>query len=129
MKKKWNKAGITVIASGLLIASACSDSEETAEFGEDNITFTMLHGDPHPDWNNMQDPVGQKIIEETGVTINAEFDLGGGSDRYALMAASGDYPDFISHKGEGGILINAGGMVDLEPLIEEHAPNIKALYG
>lgn len=89
----------------------------------------MFHGDPHPDWNNMQDPVGQKIIEETGVTINAEFDLGGGSDRYALMAASGEYPDFISPKGEGGILINSGGMVDLEPLIEEHAPNIKKLYG
>ncbi len=35
MKRKWNTAGIAVMASGLLMISACSDSEETVELGDE----------------------------------------------------------------------------------------------
>lgn len=79
----------------------------------------------------MQDAVGKKITEMTGVTINAEFDIssGGGNDRISLMAASGEYPDLIFPKGNLSRLVEAGAMLDLTDLIEEHAPNIKKAYG
>lgn len=45
------------------------------------------------------------------------------------MAASGQYPDIIFGKGNINIIKNAGGLIALDELIEQNAPNIKALYG
>ena len=45
------------------------------------------------------------------------------------MAASGDYPDLIFPKGNLTRLVDAGAMIDLTDLIEEHAPNLKKIYG
>lgn len=99
--------------------------------GEDNspITFTFFGADASPNWNNMQDEVGKVITEKTGVTINAEFDVGsgGGQDKISLMAASGDYPDLIFAKGELGKLVDSEAIIDLTDLIDKHAPNIKKL--
>ncbi|KAF4323868.1 hypothetical protein G195_001874 [Phytophthora kernoviae 00238/432] len=49
--------------------------------------------------------------------------------RLALIAASGDYPDLISPKGDLDKLVDAGAMLDLTDLIDQHAPNIKKLFG
>lgn len=63
--------------------------------------------------------------------MNAEFDVsgGGGDDRIALMAASGEYPDLVSPKANINKLVDAGAMIDLTDLINDHAPNLKKLYG
>lgn len=45
------------------------------------------------------------------------------------MVASGDFPDIVSPKGELSKLVEAGAMLDLTDLIEQHAPNLKKLYG
>ncbi|MEK3881810.1 ABC transporter substrate-binding protein [Paenibacillus sp. PL2-23] len=94
------------------------------------VTFTFFGADASPNWNNMRDEVGQYITEKTGVTIEAEYDVGagGGENKLALMAASGDVPDFIFAKGSLSSLVDAGLIIDLAPLIEEHAPNIKKIF-
>ncbi|WP_059052027.1 ABC transporter substrate-binding protein [Paenibacillus senegalimassiliensis] len=95
------------------------------------VTFTFFGADASPNWNNMQDEVGKAITEKTGVTIQAEYDVGsgGGEQKIALMTASGDVPDFIFAKGSLSKLVDAGLIIDMTDLIEEHAPNIKRILG
>ncbi|SEU25548.1 ABC transporter substrate-binding protein [Paenibacillus sp. NFR01] len=103
-------------------AEATAAPEDTSP-----ITFTFFGGDSSPNWNNMQDATGKVITEKTGVSINAEFDVGagGGQSKIALMAASGDVPDMIFAKGELSKLVDAGLVLDLTDLIDKYAPNIK----
>lgn len=134
MKSGKKKMGAFMIATTLFIAG-CGNAANTpdSEGGESDqaVTFTFFGADASPNWNKMQDAVGKKITELTGVTIDAEYDIssGGGNDRISLMAASGDYPDLIFPKGNLTRLVDAGAMIDLTDLIEEHAPNLKKIYG
>jgi len=93
------------------------------------ITFTGFFADPNPKWNGMQDEVGKVITAKTGVTLKAEFPVGSADQKIALIAASGQYPDFISPKGQSASLIDAGALLDLTDLIEKYAPNIKKMMG
>ena len=93
------------------------------------ITFTFYGEDASPNWHNMQDAVGRAITEKTGMTLDAEFAVGDPAQKIALIAACGDYPHLISPKGNLGKLVEAGAMLDLTDLIEQHAPNIKKLFG
>lgn len=79
----------------------------------------------------MQDDIGKEITAKTGVTLNAEFDVGsgGGQDKISMMAASGDYPELIYAKGELGKLVDAEAVLDLTDLIDKYAPNIKKVMG
>ncbi|WP_458126873.1 ABC transporter substrate-binding protein [Paenibacillus sp. Z3-2] len=127
--------GACLVTSVVLVSAGCGNAAENAESNSSDpnspISFTFFGADASPNWNKMQDAVGKKITEKTGVSINAEFDIssGGGNDRISLMAASGDYPDLIFPKGNLTRLVDAGAMVDLTDLIEEHAPNLKKIYG
>lgn len=93
------------------------------------MTLTFFAEDPNPNWNNMKDDISKVITEKTGITLNAEFAVGDPAQKVALIAASGDYPDIISAKGDIGKLVDAGAVIDLTDLIEEHAPNIKRVLG
>ncbi|WP_068504413.1 ABC transporter substrate-binding protein [Paenibacillus kribbensis] len=133
-----NKLVMLLLVSILIASAGCSSSGDKARPGnsqESNdlspITFTFFGADASPNWNKMQDAVGKKITEHTGVTIDAEYDItsAGGNDRISLMAASGDYPDLIYPKGNLSRLVDAGAMIDLTDLIEKHAPNLKKVYG
>ncbi|MDY7222475.1 ABC transporter substrate-binding protein [Halalkalibacterium halodurans] len=124
------------LLSGLLLAviivlTGCSQSTSTndQESSDEPVTFTLFSADPHTQWDNMESPVNQKIVEATGVTLEGEFDVNGGDQKISLMAASGDYPDLIWPKGNSNILVDAGALIDLTDLIEEHAPNLKKIYG
>ncbi|MEK4274184.1 MULTISPECIES: ABC transporter substrate-binding protein [unclassified Paenibacillus] len=127
--------GACLVTSVVLVSAGCGNATENSESNTSDpnspITFTFFGADASPNWNKMQDAVGKKITEETGVSIDAEFDIssGGGNDRISLMAASGDYPDLIFPKGNLTRLVDAGAMIDLTDLIEEHAPNLKKIYG
>ncbi|WP_019910975.1 ABC transporter substrate-binding protein [Paenibacillus sp. HW567] len=135
IQKLPKKCGIALLASMLLLSAGCSSTKNnTANNGNDSssddsspITFSFFGADANPNWNNMQDDVGKEIIAKTGVTLDAEFDVGsgGGQDKISLMAASGQYPDIIYAKGELGKLVDAGGIIDLTDLIDKYAPNIK----
>ncbi|CAM3564004.1 ABC transporter substrate-binding protein [Marinicrinis lubricantis] len=98
--------------------------------GEDTnaepITLSWFSVDPISSWNNMQDEVGKELTKKTGVTLEAEFAMD--ANRIALMIASGDYPDMISPKGDASKLVDAGALIDLRDLIEEHGPNLKKAY-
>lgn len=111
-------------------------SNSGADTGNENVseqvepvTFTAFFSDPNPNWNNMQDDVSKILKEKTGVTLNAEFGIADPAQKIALMAASGKYPDIISAKDGIGKLVEAGGVLDLTDLINEHAPNIKRVLG
>jgi putative aldouronate transport system substrate-binding protein len=93
------------------------------------ITFSFFAEDPNTNWNKMQDDVSKEVTKKTGVTLDAEFAVGDPAQKVALMAASGEYPDLISAKGDIGKLVDAGAVIDLTDLIEEHAPNIKRVLG
>ncbi|CAK4845607.1 unnamed protein product [Aphanomyces euteiches] len=58
-----------------------------------------------------------------------EFPIGASDQKLALMASSGDYPDLLAGKGGVQKIIDAGGMLDLTPLIDKYGPNLKKLYG
>ncbi|MEF2965699.1 ABC transporter substrate-binding protein [Paenibacillus sp. M1] len=136
MKRSLSKKLATLaLASLLLIMAGCggsgnnSASPANENSGDDTspITFTFFGADASPSWNNMQDDVGKEITAKTGVTLDAEYDVGsgGGQSKIALMAASGDVPDLIYAKGELGKLVDAGLILDLTELIDKYAPNIK----
>lgn len=144
----WEKSlQLIFILLLLLWLVACQNSEESGSSEDnqtneesteangsssdesDSVTLTVFDSDTNPDWvEDMDTPVGRKIKEDTGVTLDAEFDIEGGETKIPLMTASGDYPDLIVSKGAGQ-LVDAEALVDLAPLIEEHAPNIKEMLG
>ncbi|MCK8488057.1 ABC transporter substrate-binding protein [Paenibacillus sp. MBLB2552] len=148
MKWRSPKAFAAILLASTMLVAGCGSNGNNAanngnagntgnagtnaEAGADTspITFTFFGADASPNWNNMQDDVGKVITEKTGVTIEAEFDVGagGGENKIALMAASGDVPDLIFAKGELSKLVDAGLIVDMAPLIEEHAPNLKKIF-
>lgn len=144
MKGKVLKRTSLLLASAMLVSTlaACGSSSETEEKkpeGETGttteqpkvdttpITYTMLAADPSPDWNNMQDEVGKKITEKTGITLKMDFATD--ANKVSLVAASGDYPDIISAKGSSNLFVDAGAVLDLTDLIEQYGPNLKKVYG
>ena len=134
MKRKTQKAIITSFLAFVIMLSGCSNESASKDTGKNSesdgpVTFTMFSADPHSQWDNMESPVSKKVIEETGVTLNGEFDVAGGDQKIPLMAASGEYPDFVLPKGNASTLVDAGAFIDLTDLIEEHAPNLKKVYG
>ncbi|MGC5776052.1 hypothetical protein J4O75_27425 [Paenibacillus pabuli] len=122
-----------VLAMSLLAGCGGGNSGETSfkdTSGDTTpITFSFFSVDPSPNWNGMKDEVGQVLTEKTGVTLNGEFAVSGRQDKISLMAASGDYLDIVSPKGELSKLVDAGAMLDLTDLIDQYAPNLKKLYG
>ncbi|KHL92289.1 ABC transporter substrate-binding protein [Paenibacillus sp. IHB B 3415] len=135
------KLGTALLAGSLLISAGCSSNAgnnagntsngNTSGNDTDPVTFTFFGADANPNWNKMQDDVGKEITAKTGVTLNAEFDVGsgGGQDKISMMAASGDYPELIYAKGELGKLVDAEAFLDLTDLIDKYAPNIKKVMG
>lgn len=108
------------------------NQDQTAEEEEaapEPMTLTAFFADTNANWADMQDDVGKAITEKTGITFEPEFAVGDPDQKVNLIAASGQYPDLISPKGASGALIDAGAMLDLTDLIEEHAPNIKKVLG
>ena len=135
IRKLPKTCGLAVLASALILTAGCSGTKNNAvntindssESDTSPITFSFFGADANPNWNNMQDDVGKEITAKTGVTLDAEFDVGsgGGKDKISLMAASGEYPDIIYAKGELGKLVDAEAIIDLTDLIDKYAPNIK----
>ncbi|WP_025720751.1 ABC transporter substrate-binding protein [Paenibacillus sp. 1-18] len=129
------QSSILLLSLLLLVTTGCAsgtNSTASKENPDDTspITLTFFGGDSSSNWNNMKDAVGQEIIKKTGVTLNAEYAVNGrGEEKFALMAASGEYPDLVYPKGEVGKMVDAGALIDLTDLIDKYGPNIKKVYG
>ncbi|WP_058303155.1 ABC transporter substrate-binding protein [Gorillibacterium timonense] len=124
--KSGNEASTSPEASssGSPVASATAEAPKA-------LNATVYSSDPNASWNNMQDRVGKVLTEKTGVTLKMEFPVGGAAtdQKIALMISGGEYPDMILPKGDAAKLVDAGALIDLRPLIEKYAPNIKKVYG
>ena len=110
-------------------------AEETTVVEEEvlePISFTMysVETDAYPD-TDFTSPVAKVIQQKTGVTLKIENAISSdaGKQKLSLMAASGDYPDFVYGKGDLNILKNVNAIVKLDELIEQYGPNIKTFYG
>lgn len=130
MRSYFRIFSFTLIATLLSIMVACQNSKEEATKNSDgtgSMTLTVFDSDTNHNWESMESPVGEKIKEDTGVILDPEFDTEGGKTKIPLMVASGEYPDMILPKSEASTLVDAGALIDLAPLIEEYAPNIKKM--
>jgi len=105
-----------------------TEAEEVLE----PITFTMysVETDAYPD-TDFNSPVAKEILKKTGVTLKIENAISSdaGKQKLSLMAAAGDYPDFVYGKGDLNILKNVNAILKLDDLIDQHGPNIKKFYG
>ncbi|MDQ0116763.1 putative aldouronate transport system substrate-binding protein [Paenibacillus harenae] len=132
MKFSKTKAASILMIGALLVAAGCESSGNSAERTKEELTpmtINFVAGDNNPYWDDMQSEVGKLITQKTGISIKAQFPAGGNDgDIFALMVASNEYPDLVAAKGSVSKLKDAGALIDLAPLIEEHAPNIKKLY-
>lgn len=72
--------------------------------------------------------VGDIIQEETGVKLNREYLVGDLEQKVGLMIASQDYPDMLVAAHFTDKFVEAGALIPLNDLIDEHAPNIKKYY-
>lgn len=106
--------------------STSAASEETDE----PFTILLVSADVNPDWDKMQSEVGKAIYEKTGVTVEIDFPVDGSdADMFALMVENDKYPDLVIPNDNTSQLVDAGALVDLRPLLEEHAPNLMKVYG
>lgn len=94
----------------------------------DVVTLTYFNADGNQEdpWTN---PVAQALTDATGVKIELQYPISSDAESIALMIADNEYPDLIFAKGNAGDLYDAGAYIDMEPLIDEYAPNIKAMFG
>lgn len=94
-------------------------------------TFSMYVCEVNPNADGFESPVAKEITKATGVKLDIEYAVSsdGGKQKLSLMAASGDYPDFVYGKGDLNIIKNANGIIKLDELIEKNAPNLKKFYG
>ncbi|MDQ0903550.1 ABC transporter substrate-binding protein [Paenibacillus sp. V4I7] len=138
MKKSRKMMALTLVAAltltGCSMMSENSKDTETvansaAKDDKSPITITMFSADQNTNYENMQSPVGKRITELTGVTLKIDYPVGDPKQKVALMSASGEYPDLIFAKNDSNIIADAGGFVDLAPLIDKYGPNLKKLYG
>ncbi|MFC4324315.1 ABC transporter substrate-binding protein [Litchfieldia salsa] len=153
-KKKWVSSLLFLMVSLVLFLSACSSDEsskiegnskggepkETAGFNEEGLpivdekmklTFVSPKAPLSPNYSEME--IFKSLQDMTNVEIEwNNIPDQGYEEKKNLMLASGDLPDaFYSAKftdldivkyGENGTL------VPLEDLIDQYAPNIKALF-
>lgn len=139
---------LMVMFMALMVFAGCGKSSDTGQTNETSpketsdkttggedaakepITFTMYSADANPNADQFKSPVAEKIKEITGVTLNINHEAGSDPKQtLSIMAASGDYPDLVFAKGDLYLLKDAGGILQLDDLIEQHGPNIKALFG
>jgi putative aldouronate transport system substrate-binding protein len=93
------------------------------------VTFTMFNCQPSQDYENFESPVARKITELTGVTLRMEYPVGDAKDKISLMAAGGEYTDYVFAQDSSNILYDAGALVKFDDYIDKFGENVKKFYG
>ena len=134
-KRSW----LIALALVLIIAVAgCSNDDETSQDSSNNdrkgaeepVTFHYFEGhSPGEDGNTSDTVIGKMFEEATGVNFDVEHIVGDVNTKVGTMIASGEYPHFMNAEHATDQVISAGGYRPLNDLIDEHAPNIKEVYG
>ncbi len=105
------------------------DAEYTGS--TDPITFTLLQ-DAWSAWEKPMnaDPLGQYLIAKTGVTIEPDMYTGDAAEKYALVLATKNYPDFMRWPGQslGSQFIAEGALVAFDEYLDK-LPNVVSRFG
>lgn len=128
-----NKKCYFVLALILLLTIVgCSNDEESGQkhdSSEEVFTYTFFNASSTgTDVNTAETKIGKIFEEETGVNFDIEHIVGDSNQKIGTMIASGDYPELLNAQNATNDVIDAGGFVPLNDLIEEHAPNLRELY-
>ncbi|WP_073201257.1 extracellular solute-binding protein [Gracilibacillus kekensis] len=144
-RKKWWL--LSMLAALFLVLAACSGDSEEAGSSDDNgndggddasseedsgEVFTYDYFDasgPGEDINTSETELGKMFEEETGVNFDIEHIVGDVNQKIGTMIASGEYPHLLNAEQSTDAVIDAGGFIPLNDLLEEHAPNIMKMYG
>ena len=141
MKKKKTALMGLLLAPALTFTACGSGSNNEAGTGNtgntregdsyEPITVRLVAGDINPDWDNMKATSVNSLKKKQALRLNRSSRLAASdTDMFALMAASGEYPDTgYGERQHRKSLVDAGAMLDLTDLIEEYGPNIKKVYG
>ncbi len=121
MKKLITALCVLAIATTALCAAPKAKKAKKSKAMNISV-FTIQQRQQPPADNKMY-----KWIEDTfGVTFSWDILVGDKDQKIGVLIASGDLPDLVevdSEKFQG-----AGCLIDLKPLIEKYAPNIKKHY-
>ena len=125
MKKSlFLTVGILMISS---MAWAGGGGQQSGSSGANSpITISIYHetgNHPQPNPNN---PMYQYLKEKLNVTFTWDILVGDSKQKQGVMIAGGEYPDILELRGNEWI--DAGALIPLEGLIEQHGPNIKKHY-
>ncbi|HEY5584103.1 MAG TPA: extracellular solute-binding protein [Ruminiclostridium sp.] len=97
----------------------------TAETDVQNpITFTVFTASDDPLKGDA--PILQEVAKKTGVTFDFQDAAGQTSEKLSIMLASNDYTDVVMMPRDNLFYqyLESGDLVDLKPLLQEHAPNV-----
>lgn len=142
--KKWLALGMALIM--VCVLAACGEkagedsqrqspntsgqSASNSNQPPDPVTFTYFNaGASRKDVVTNETEIGKIHYERTGVAFKIEHLVGDVQTKIGTMIASGEYPDVLVPDTEIDKVVENGGFIPLNDLIEQHAPNIKRVYG
>ncbi|MGM7719882.1 extracellular solute-binding protein [Metabacillus sp. Hm71] len=134
MLKRRSKFLAFALVVMLFIVTACSKVEETGKDHKSSkngevFTYTFFNASSTgKDVNTGDTKIGKMFEEATGVNFDIEHIVGDSNQKIGTMIASGEYPELLNAQNATADVIDAGGFVPLNDLIEEHAPNLRKLY-
>jgi putative aldouronate transport system substrate-binding protein len=117
MKKTFLALAAIILISTILLTGCRRD---------EGFVITIYHetgNHPQPSADN---PIYKYIFEKLGVTLKWDILVGDARQKQGVMIAGGDYPDILELRGTEWI--DAGTLIPLEDLIEQHGPRIKEHY-
>ncbi|QUI22758.1 extracellular solute-binding protein [Vallitalea pronyensis] len=113
--------------SGSKDGKAANDSG-TDDVSNEHITISMYNDATPPDFYPEETPIGQKILENTNVTLEIEYLVDDAETKEGLLLVSNELPDLISTRNVSKF-IEAGVVVPLDDYIEKYGEDLKRVYG
>lgn len=132
---KMNKITATILVMVISVSAlaGCGSKTEDAaktQGSEDIITLTLF--DKNAGSNTFDDEIANAIMEKTGVKIQVENPTGDPLEKLNLMLTGQNYPDIVLMDRGNEIVnryIDAGALIPLNDLIDQHGKNIQEMYG
>ncbi len=128
-KQNVSDAGGSAEPGGSSSQSALAQETNADGMNTEPITFTLFDEEGNVYYDNFQSDISLEIQKRTGVTLKCEYPVGDSSQKVALIAASGSYPDFMYVTHQRDIFVKQEAFIKLDDLIEQYGPNIKKMFG
>ena len=124
-KKLISVVVLVVLVVGCFVG--CKDNSNIGKDGIKEYTMFMFATPPYnadmPIWKYAEEKTGIRLVGTVSETASQE------GVEFNTMLTSSELPDVIRHKTDGlRELANDGGLVPLNELIDEYAPNIKKFF-